>query len=363
MKVAVCIVTYDSAPDLPDCLRSVASLEGVEMAVCVVDNASTDGSADLAEGLLDELGLQGRVLRRPDNAGFAVGMNDAVAATAEGGAPWVLALNPDARPAPDYVRRLVERAERSGARELRVGALTGRLTRPAGPDGTVTLDACGMVLRRTWRHLDRGSGEKDDGRYGAQHGEAQRVFGATGAAALYRREALEDVAIPSEEAQNLVFDPLFHSYREDAELCFRLHERGWSVIYDPSARCEHRRAVVPANRRTTSAFVNLHSLKNRYLLRAYHETGATLLTTLPLAFLRDLAALAWVVVAERGSLAAYAWLWRHRKTWWRRARAIRARRTAPSRDVARWFGTESLPLPGDQPKKTTRSPRSSVCGS
>lgn len=345
MKVAICIVTYDSAPDLPDCLRSVASLSGMEVEVCVVDNASTDGSAELAARLLDELGLNGRVLRRPDNAGFAVGMNEAIAATAEGGSAWVLALNPDARPAPDYVLRLVETAERCDETGLRVGALTGRLTRPPGPDGAVTLDACGMVLRRTWRHLDRGSGERDDGRYGTEHGEAQQVFGATGAAALYCREALEDVAIPSDETQNHVFDPLFHSYREDAELCFRLHERGWSVVYDPSARCEHRRAVVPANRRTTSAFVNLHSLKNRYLLRAYHETGATLWATLPQALFRDLAALAWVVVAERGSLAAYAWLWRHRKTWWRRARTLRARRTVPARDVARWFGTESLPLP------------------
>lgn len=342
-NVAVCIVTYDSVRDLPDCLLSVAALDGVDAQVCVVDNASSDGSADLAERLTGELGLNARIVRKTENAGFAVGMNDAVAATVESGSPWVLVLNPDARPAPDYVSRLVERAELCEAVKLRAGALTGRLTRPAGPDGldgVSTLDACGMVLRRTWRHLDRGSDEPDDGRYG----EAQRVFGATGAAALYRREALADVAIPSDEEMDLVFDPLFHSYREDAELCFRLHERGWSVVYEPMARCEHRRSVVPANRRATSAFVNFHSLKNRYLLRAYHETGATVLSTLPLALLRDLAALVWVLVAERGSLAAYAWLWRHRKAWWRRARAIRARRTVPARDVARWFARDSLPL-------------------
>lgn len=352
MKLAVCIVTYDSASDLPDCLRSVAALEGVDVEVCVVDNASTDGSAELAERLVHELGLSAQIVRRTENAGFAVGMNDAIEATSESGALWVLAINPDARPAPDYVSRLLERAG------PRVGALTGRLTRPAGSNGSgasEALDACGMVLRRTWRHLDRGSGEPDDGRYGgSQKGEAQQVFGATGAAALYRREALLDVAIPSDEEPSdeglsdeglsLVFDPLFHSYREDAELCFRLHERGWSVVYEPAARCEHRRAVVPANRRTTSAFVNFHSLKNRYLLRAYHETGATLWSTLPWALVRDLAALAWVLLRERGSLAAYAWLWRHRKTWWRRARAIRARRTVPARDIARWFSTESLPL-------------------
>ena len=335
MRVAVCIVTHDSAADLPGCLRSVAGLgPGVE--VCVVDNASRDGSADLAERLLAELDLAGRVVRRSDNAGFAVGMNEAIVAT---NSPWVLALNPDARPAPDYVGRLVERAEACKAVGLRVGALTGRLTRPAESSGTPTLDACGMVLRRTWRHLDRGSGKADDGRFG----EAQQVFGATGAAALYRREALLDVAIPA-GGETLVFDPLFHSYREDAELCFRLQERGWSVVYEPAARCEHRRAVVPAHRRQTSDFVNFHSLKNRYLLRAYHETGTTLWMTLPFALARDLGALVWVLVAERSSLGAYAWLWRHRRDWWRRAKVVRSRRLVSTSRVARWFTVSALPL-------------------
>lgn len=346
MKISVCIVTYDSAQDLRGCLESVAALEtpGAAVQVCVVDNASADGSADLAERLAGELGLDARVIRRRDNAGFAVGMNEAVAAT---DGAWILALNPDARPAPDYVARLVARAESCdelwAGHDLRVGALTGRLTRS---DGT-TLDACGMVLRRTWRHLDRGSGERDQG-----YDAAERVFGATGAAALYRREALEDVALPEAPGggtTTLVFDPLFHSYREDAELCFRLHERGWGVVYDPAARCEHRRAVVPDNRRTTPAAVNFHSLKNRYLLRAYHETGATLLKTLPFALVRDAAALLFVLARERSSLGAYAWLWRRRREVWRRARTVRSRRTVPARRVARWFGTDALPLDSQLP--------------
>lgn len=361
MKVAVCVVTHNSAADLPDCLRSIVQMD-VDVEVCVVDNASADGSAGIAEQLVAELDLDATVLRRSDNAGFAAGMNEAIAATAfePGAGDWVLALNPDARPAPDFVRRLILRAEACEAAGLRVGALTGRLTRPE--DGSnARLDACGMVLRRTWRHLDRGSGEPDDGRYG----EAQLVFGATGAAALYRREALVDVAIPdgtalaheAEDSAPLVFDPLFHSYREDAELCFRLHGRGWSVVYEPAARCEHRRAVVPANRRETPDYVNFHSLKNRYLLRAYHETGATLGKTLPFALARDVAALLWVLARERSSLGAYAWLWRERTTWWRRARTVRSQRNVPPRDVARWFAIESLLLPQNVPDPSHPEPK------
>lgn len=323
-EVAVCIVTWNSAADLPDCLRAVAKLGDVAVELCVVDNASRDGSAELVEETAATLGLNALVLRNGSNEGFAAAMNQALAAT---DADWVLALNPDARPAPDYVRRLIDCARPD------TGALTGRLVRPDGQ-----LDACGMVLRRAWRHLDRGSGEPDDGRYG----DARRVFGATGAAALYRRAALLDVALPG-DGDLEIFDRLFHSYREDAELCFRLHERGWSVLYEPAARCEHRRAVLASNRRRTAGHVNLHSLKNRYLLRAYHQTAGNLLRTLPWTLPRDLGALLWVLAVERSSLGAYAWLWRHRRRWLERARIVRSRRTHHD-GVERWFRVDSLPI-------------------
>ena len=132
------------------------------------------------------------------------------------------------------------------------------------------LDACGMVLSPTWRHFDRGSGEPIEGSWT----QADRVFGATGAASLFRRQALEDVAIDGE-----IFLSEFHSFREDAELCFRFHERGWEVLYEPAALCEHRRYTLPSRRRRMPPHVNMHSLKNRYLLRLYHQNGVNLLLT------------------------------------------------------------------------------------
>ena len=141
-----------------------------------------------------------------------------------------------------------------------------------------------------------------------------------------------------------VLDPRFHSYREDAELCFRLRERRWEVLYEPAARCEHRRRVVPSRRRRLSAYANYHSLKNRYLLRLYHQTVGNLAWTFPLALLRDLQALAWVLLAERSSLPAYAWLWRRRGELLSRRRAIQGRRTAGWWEVERWFWTRGIDL-------------------
>ena len=327
-RVAVATVTHDSVAELPGWAAAVSRLEHRPLEIVVVDCASADGSAGAARRLLGPGGLPFTVVALTENAGFAGGMNEALART---DAPFVLSLNPDARPEPSYAGVLLARL----LSRPRAGAATGRLLRLEEPERPGRLDACGMRLAWTWRHLDRGSGEEDRGQYA----QAERVFGATGAATLFRRAALDDVAVGGE-----VLDPRFHSFREDAELAFRLAERGWEVLYEPAARAQHRRAVLPERRGALPAAVNYHSLKNRYLLRAYHQTPRNLLLTFLPALCRDLAALGWVLLAERSSLAAYGWLWRNRREIWRRRRLIQARRRRPAWEVDRWFFGGSLPL-------------------
>lgn len=344
VPAAVAIVSHDSAADLAGCLDAVAALTPGPQEAIIVDCASEDGSPDVARKWLDrQRSLPLTLLPLPDNRGFAGGMNAALARTS---APHVLSLNPDARPEPDYLARLLEGMEAASDRGLQVGAVTGRLVRPRTPEdppGTRRLDACGMRLTSTWRHLDRGSGESDRGQYL----QPERVFGATGAASLFRREALEDVALEGPDGG--VFDPRFHSFREDAELALRLRERGWEVLYEPRAVCEHRRFNLPERRRQMSPEINRRSLQNRYLLRLYHQTAGNFWKTAVPTLLRDLLALGWVLLAERSSLSAYAWLWRHRREIFARRRVIQGRRTVPGKDLDRWFFTEGMPL--DRPGK------------
>lgn len=334
--VAVCVVTHDSAADVPAVVAAVAALDHRPLELVVVDCASADGTAaalERAAAALPAAGIAVTLVPLADNAGFAAGMNRALARTA---APWVLSLNADARPEPDYLRQLLDRAARHP--DLRVGAVTGRLRRPpepGAPPDSARLDACGMRLTRSWRHLDRGSGEADRGQWGA----ADRVFGATGAASLYSRAALDDVAVGGE-----VFDERFHSFREDAELAFRLRERGWEVLYEPAAGAVHRRFNLPERRRRMPVHVNFHSLKNRYLLRLTHQTAGNFFRTLPKAGARDLAALAYALVRERSSLPAYGWLWRHRWEILARRRLVQGRRTVPAAAIDRWFGRAGAPL-------------------
>ena len=226
--LAVLIVTHNSEEDLPACLEAVGTQTYGRLELVIVDCLSSDRSVQVAES--SPCGDVPKIVRPLGaNLGFAGGMNAALQLT---DAPYVAALNADALPAPDFFEKLARHLD---ARP-KAAAVTGRLIRAGAStetDEPRRLDACGMYLVRTWRHLDRGSGELDEGQFSA----AEKVFGATGAATLYRRAALDDVAIPGSEPSSASesFDTLFHSYREDAELCFRFQERGWDVIYEPEA--------------------------------------------------------------------------------------------------------------------------------
>lgn len=344
LPVAVLVVTHDSAADLPGGFAAVAALDPPPAELIVVDCASADASVAEARRSAPAT-IPTRFEALSENLGFAGGMNRAIGLAT---APYLLTLNADARPAPGFLAPLVGRLEEPQL--AHVAAVTGRLVRESarsaataadtadtagGLAETAFLDACGMRLSWTWRHFDRGSGEPDRGQYHAP----ERVFGATGAATLWRRAALVDVAIDGQ-----VFDERFHSFREDAELAFRLRERGWEILYEPTAVATHRRRVLPERRAALPPSVNMHSLKNRYLLRIDHQTLGNFLWTFPATLTRDLAALLWVLLRERSSLPAYAWLWRHRRELAAHRRLVQLRRSVPARAIGRWFVRSGEPL-------------------
>ncbi len=363
--LAICTVTWNDAANLPRFFQGLSTLQGPAFRLIAVDNASTDGTVESLREHAGTAGFPVQVVALDENTGFAGGLNRALeSAFASDPRPeWVLSLNADAWPAPDYAERLIESARRYTSEERPVGAVTGRLVRartevspPSAdcrPEGRRTdirtdtrndgrvIDACGMALTRSWRHVDRGSDQADHGQYAV----TERVFGGTGAATLFLSAALQDVAI-----EGRVLDNDFHSYREDAELCFRLQERGWQVLYEPRARAVHSRVNLARRRRRMPPEVNLHSLKNRYLLQYYHRSLADLPRTFLATAIRELGIVAYVLLRERSSLDAYGWLWRHRRRLRERRRLIRSRRLVPAHATARWFGRAALPAVPERPR-------------
>ena len=306
--VSVIVVSHDSAADLPVSLGSAVAQRGVSCETLLVDNASSDASRETA------LAFEGavRVLCLPENVGYAAAMNAGIAATT---GRYVLALNPDCRLDPDFASILTRRLDAPDA--AGVGSASGRLYRAegAGLDPGALLDSAGIRFTASGRHFDRGAGQIAAGRFEKE----EEIAGASGAAGLYRRAALEGARISTG-----VFDADFFLYREDADLAWRLRRLGWRCLYVPAAVAAHRRRNTPERRRQMSALANMHSVKNRFLLRINNQTaGQCLLTAVP-TFARDLVVLGACLTVERSSLPAFGWLWRNRRRLWAKRREIEA---------------------------------------
>ena len=94
------------------------------------------------------------------------------------------------------------------------------------------------------------------------------------------------------------FDPDFFVYREDADVAWRAQLLGWRCIYTPAAVAYHVRSVTPENRRSVPATINMHCVKNRFLMRIKNATaGVYRRHWLPMT-LRDLVVLGGSIFSE-----------------------------------------------------------------
>jgi GT2 family glycosyltransferase len=178
------------------------------------------------------------------------------------------------------------------------------------------------------RHFDRGWGEVDDGRYYAQ----EEVFGASAAAALYRRRMIEDVQIDGN-----FFDPAFFAYREDADVAWRAQLLGWGCLYRPAAQAHHVRQMRPGKRGRNPANVNMHSVKNRFLMRVKNVTWPVWRRCWLQTLVRDVAVVGGCLLWEHSSLPAFWHLAKAMPEALRQRKAIMARRSAQAWQLGEWF--------------------------
>jgi GT2 family glycosyltransferase len=300
--VSVVLVTWNSAPWLQRCLDGIARQTHRDRELIVVDNASTDESVSLIS--------EAALIRNETNRGFSAAVNQAIA-VAKG--EFVQLVNPDAFLEPDYIARLMSVFDQDD-----IGMATGKLLRE---DGT-GIDSMGIRMTRTGRHLDITDRLEEN----------FEVFGVSGAAAMYRLSFLCDVAIDGE-----IFDEDFFAYREDADIAWRGRLFGWRAMCVPDAVAYHVRRVTPERRSSLPAEINMHSLKNRFLLRLKNEGAYLALRNAPFELARDVVAIGAALTIERSSLPAFGWLWRNRRRILAKRRAIQSRRRVPDRELARWF--------------------------
>jgi GT2 family glycosyltransferase len=264
LALSIIILNYNTRDHLRDCLRTMPARDP-NVEVIVVDNASTDGSADMVAAEFEWVTL----VRSARNGGFAYGNNLAIR-RAQGAN--VLILNPDTQLASDAIPGLLRCLDD----HPEAGVIGPKLLKP---DGTMHL-ACRRSFPTPSVAFYRLSGlsrafpaSRRFGRYNltfADPDQAMEVDSVCGACMLIRRSVIDRIGL---------LDERFFMYGEDLDWCLRARQAGWTVRYEPAVVVRHQHGAATRKRalRTTFHFFRAMDLFYRkHYVRRYHPlvTGA-----------------------------------------------------------------------------------------
>lgn len=214
--ISIVIPNYNGARLLENCLRSLQSQNYQSMEIIVVDNASRDRSIAVVQSVTP----QATVLRKEKNLGFAAAVNAGIRCSR---GDWVAILNNDTEVSPDWLgacARAIQDHPDAAFFACRIMDFADRSR----------VYSAGDCYLRAGIGYRRGQEQKDRADF---HREIL-IFSASGCAALYRRQILEEIG---------GFDEDFFAYLEDVDLGLRLQRAGCHGYYLPKAEVYHHGAA------------------------------------------------------------------------------------------------------------------------
>ncbi len=215
-RVSIIVLNWNGRELLRGCLRSLAAQDCRDFELIVVDNGSSDGSAEMVVAEYP----QARLLRNAQNLGFCKANNQGIRAS---NGELVVLLNNDAEVAPDFVSKVLAAADANPHHGMFA-------TRVMMYDRPNVFDSTGLLVFPDGTCRSRGWLEKDIGQYD----KPAEVLGPNGCAAVYRRAMLEDVGL---------LDERYFAYLEDLDLAMRGQLRGWRCLYVPDAVVYHKKSM------------------------------------------------------------------------------------------------------------------------
>ncbi len=255
MDLGIVIVNWNTRDYLRRCLQTVFASEGaLRFRVVVVDNGSTDGSAEMVAAEFP----MAQLISGHGNVGYPAGNNlglralgyaDLPGHTAPDAPRYALLLNPDTELPPQALAQMIAYMDA----HPEVGAAGPKLVLP---DGSLDL-ACRRSLPTVevafWRLIGFSKLFPRSRRFARYNltflneDEEAEVGSVVGAFMIVRREAIQQVGL---------MDESFFLYGEDLDWCKRIGEAGWKIMYYPRVQVLHvKRAASRQSRRARLEFV------------------------------------------------------------------------------------------------------------
>lgn len=284
MTVSVIIVTIGAKDYLKSCLDSISTQSYLPSETIVIDNSLRP---DFIHGI-NRLYPSVKTFTGSENLFYAAGLNKGINLSK---GEFILCLNDDVI----LDRNFLQEALKGFLIREDIGMVSGKILRR----DKKTIDSTGLFLS-TWRTAkERGYGKTDS----AEFKKNGFIFGASGAAGIYRRKMLDEI-----KDINGYFDSGLRMFYEDLDISWRANKRGWRAYYVPGALAYHVRggSFRPDSgigkavaRRYLNEQLHYELIKNRYLTIFKNETFLGLLLHLIPILIYDLCVWVYILLFQR----------------------------------------------------------------
>lgn len=244
--VNIIILNTNRKDDTLEALASIEKSNYPNYCITVLENASTDGSAQAICSAYPQV----RVIQLENNLGYAGNNNVGIQAAVDMGADWVFVLNEDTVIAKDCLSRLVEVGESDSQFGI-VGPMVYHYDEPN------VIQSAGGKLGKGWRSEHIGQNELDEGQYT----HPSQVDWISGCAIMVRRQVIAQIGM---------LDSRFFYYFEETEWCLRASRSGWFIVQVPDAKLWHK--GVQRNYQPSPS-VTYYATRNRFLMLQKHKAS------------------------------------------------------------------------------------------
>lgn len=316
MSLSIHLVTWNGEQYISHLFDSLRKQTTKDWKLHVLDNGSTDKTVARIRQEVQTLGVAHTIIERNTNSGFASGHN---ALFCERPASYTLIINQDMVLEPHCLERLMAYA----LDHRDVAVVVPRIMRwnAQTDERSDDVDAIGLRVFRSRRVVEQFASEQWTRLRQELNAPTDDlpVFGPSGAAALFRRNALDRVMLPGSQ----VFDEAYGSYKEDVDLAFRLARADLKTMALLSAVIYHDRSSgaqktlkdsdAAKNKKTQPQHVRYQSYKNHLLTLFKNEYWQNVILDFPWIAWYELKKFLWLLIFDRSVLRGWCDVYQLRK--------------------------------------------------
>jgi len=344
MKLSVHLVTWNGAKYIPYLFDSLRKQTFLDWKLIIWDNNSEDKTVELIKNELNTSSFSSEIIENKENIGFSGGHNELFKKC---NTDYFLLLNQDMYLEPDCLEKMVKFLDN----QIDTAVISPRLMRwlfsevEAGRlenSFSDYVDSLGLKICRNRRVVELNNQENWSTSV-LRHKSDLEVFGVSGALPMFRKKLVDNVKF----ADGNIFDPLFHIYKEDVDLAWRLRIAGYKAVVILDAIAFHDRTgagprelddrSARINKKKQSFWIRYHSYKNQLIMLMRNEDLENFKLDFPWILWYEIKKFFYFLLFDRKVLKGLGEIWRNREKIKEQRTKINGLRKTDYQEIRKWF--------------------------